>query len=79
MLMKLTTGGKQFHKIFFRLLICLLITYTCYIAMTLINTLGLLLDKHNIYFNTAFVNGLYPMPTAALVLILTITFTKKTT
>ena len=55
------SGRNKFNTIFYRLLLCLLLSQTCFISLSLFTFL-ILYKKTNFYFNLVFSNGLYPLP-----------------
>ena len=57
--------GNKFNTLFYRILICLLFTQTCYIGFSVCNFWGLF-AKNNFSFNKMFSNGLYPLPSMML-------------
>ena len=58
-------GGNKFKTIFYKLLVCLLFTQTCYVGFSLIIFLGQY-HKEVYFFNLMFANGLYPLPSLML-------------
>ena len=55
------SGRNKFNTIFYRLLLCLLLSQTCFICLSLFTFL-VLYKKTNFYFNLVFSNGVYPLP-----------------
>jgi hypothetical protein len=59
------SGGAKFNTIFYRLLVILLFTQTCYVSFSLI--VFLCHYHNNVFFvNVMFTNGLYPLPSLML-------------
>jgi hypothetical protein len=59
------SGGAKFNTIFYRLLVSLLFTQTCYVIFSL--TVFLCQYNSNIFFfNLMFTSGLYPLPSMML-------------